>query len=50
MTRKLIYLLTAIAAIDVLTLFAQEGTTKPAEGTLTLDKKSYQLAHALAYG
>jgi hypothetical protein len=49
MTRKWIYLLTAIATIDVLALFAQEGTTKPAEGTLTLDKKSYQLAHALAY-
>ncbi len=43
MTNRFIYLLSTIAAIDVLTLFAQEGTTKPAEGTLTLDKKSYQL-------
>lgn len=52
MTKKFVYLLTAIgaiAAIDVLTLFAQEGTTKPAEGTLTLATKTYQLAHGLAY-
>jgi hypothetical protein len=49
MIRKFIYLLTAITAIDVVALFAQEGTTKAGEGTLTLDKKTYQLAHALAY-
>jgi hypothetical protein len=33
----------------VVVLFAQEGTTKAGEGTLTLDKKTYQLAHAVAY-
>ena len=49
MIRKFIYLLTAITAIDVVALFAQEGTTKAAQGTLTLDKKTYQLAHAVAY-
>src|SRR5262245_60693599 len=49
MTKRFIYLLGAITAIDVAILCAQEGTTKPAEGTLNLDKKSYQLAHALAY-
>jgi hypothetical protein len=49
MIRKFIYLLTAITAIDVVVLFAQEGTTKAGEGTLTLDKKTYQLAHAVAY-
>jgi hypothetical protein len=43
------YLLSAITAIEVVTLFAQEETTKPGEGTLMLDKKSYQLAHAVAY-
>ena len=31
------------------TLSAQEGTAKPAEGTLMLDKKTYPLKHALAY-
>jgi hypothetical protein len=35
--------------MGAVTLFAQEGTTKPAEGTLMLDKKSYPLKHALAY-
>jgi hypothetical protein len=35
--------------MGAVTLIAQEGTTKPAEGTLMLDKKSYPLKHALAY-
>ena len=35
--------------MGAVTLFAQEGTTKPAEGTLMLDQKSYTLKHALAY-
>ena len=49
MTKRFIYLLSAITAMDVVTLFAQEGTTKPAEGTLMLSNKTYQLAHAVAY-
>jgi len=47
--KKFIVLLTAMIALDAATLFAQEGTTKPAEGTLMLSKKSYALAHAVAY-
>jgi hypothetical protein len=35
--------------MDAVTLFAQEGTTKAAEGTLMLEKKTYPLKHALAY-
>lgn len=49
MTKKFIYLLSAVTTMDVVVLFAQEGTTKVGEGTLMLDKKSYQLAHAVAY-
>ena len=49
MTKKFIYLLSAITAMGMVPLFAQEGTTKAGEGTLTLDKKTYQLARALAY-
>src|SRR5207248_2928850 len=49
MAKRFIYLLSAITAMDVVTLFAQEGTTKAAEGTLVLSNKTYQLAHAVAY-
>jgi hypothetical protein len=49
MTKKFIYLLSAVTAMDVVALFAQGGTTKVGEATLMLDKKSYQLAHAVAY-
>ncbi|PYK98500.1 MAG: hypothetical protein DME32_14140, partial [Verrucomicrobia bacterium] len=49
MAKRFIYLLSAITAMDVMTLFAQEGTTKAAEGTLMLSNKTYQLAHAVAY-
>ena len=49
MIKKFIYLLTAIATMVVMSLFAQETTTKAGEGTLVLDKKTYQLGHALAY-
>jgi hypothetical protein len=49
MIKKLICLLTTTIALDAVTLFAQEGATKPAEGTLTLSKKTFQLAHAVAY-
>jgi hypothetical protein len=50
MAKKFIGLLTGIAVIGgAVTLIAQEGTTKPAEVTLMLDKKTYPLKHALAY-
>jgi hypothetical protein len=49
MIKKFICLLTTTIALDATTLFAQEGATKPAEGTLTLSKKTFQLAHAVAY-
>jgi hypothetical protein len=35
--------------MKVVTLFAQEGTAKAAEGTLMLTNKTYQLAHVVAY-
>jgi len=49
MTKRFIYLLSAIATMEVVTVFAQEGTTKAAEGTLMLSNKTYQLAYAVAY-
>lgn len=50
MVKKFMTLLTALAVIGgAIPLFAQEGTPKPAVGTLMLDKKTYQLKHALAY-
>ena len=49
MIKRFIYLLAAIAAMDVGALLAEEGTTKAAEGTLMLSNKTYQLAHAVAY-
>jgi len=35
--------------MGAVTLIAQEGTTKPAVGTLMLEKKTYPLKHVLAY-
>jgi hypothetical protein len=49
MITKFIRLIAIVSAIGAVTLFAQEGTTKAAEGTLMLDKKTYPLKHALAY-
>ena len=49
MTKRFIYLLSAITAMEAVTIFAQEGTLKATEGTLTLSNKNYQLAHAVAY-
>ena len=50
MAKKFMSLLAAIAVIvGAVTLIAQEGTTKPAVGTLVLEKKTYPLKHALAY-
>ncbi len=49
MTTRFISLLMAVSTMGAAALFAQEGATKPAEGTLTLDEKTYTLKHALAY-
>jgi hypothetical protein len=49
MTKKFVCLVAIVTAMGAVTLIAQEGTTKPAGGTLMLDKKSYPLKHALAY-
>ena len=49
MIKKFMCVIAIASAMGAVKLFAQEGTTKPAEGTLTLSKKSYQLAHAVAY-
>ena len=48
-TKKFICLLTAIIAMGVATLFGQEGTTKSAEGMLSLNKKTFPLRNAVAY-
>src|SRR5689334_8948343 len=46
MINKLIFWLTAIIALDGTTLFAQE---KPAEGSMTLNKRTWQLSQGVAY-
>jgi hypothetical protein len=49
MTNKLICLLAALSAIAAIPLFGQEEATTPPPGKLMLEKKTYQLKHALAY-
>jgi hypothetical protein len=49
MITKFLCLVTILSATSAVMLFAKEGTTKAAEGTLMLDKKNYSLKHALAY-
>ena len=49
MINKFIRLLAAATALSALTLFAQESPTKAPVETLTLQKKTYPLRHALAY-
>jgi hypothetical protein len=49
MTKKFMCLIAIVSAGGAVMLFAQEGTTKAAEGTLMLEKKTYPLKHALAY-
>jgi hypothetical protein len=46
MTGKIVYIIAAIVALDGALLLAQE---KPAEGTLTLVKKTYQLSQGVGY-
>ena len=48
MNTKFICLLTGIVVTNVTLLIAQEGATKAAEGTLSLNKKNYQLSQAVA--
>jgi len=40
MTKKFTCLIAIVSAMGAVTLFAQEGTTKAAEGTLMLEKKT----------
>lgn len=49
MTTKFIFLLTALSALGVMPLLAQEGTTKATAATLTLDEKTYTLSQGMAY-
>jgi len=49
MTKKFMCLVAIVSAMGAVTLFAQEGTTKAAEGTLMLEKKNFPMKHALAY-
>jgi hypothetical protein len=49
MRKEFIYLMSAITAMELATLFAQDGAAKAGEGTMTLGKKTYQLSHAVAY-
>jgi hypothetical protein len=48
MAKRFISLLIA-TALSTATIWAQGSGAKPVEGTLTLDKKTYTLKHALAY-
>ncbi|HVF70816.1 MAG TPA: hypothetical protein VM940_04330 [Chthoniobacterales bacterium] len=49
MANKIIGLVAVVSWLGGATLLSQEGTTKPAEGTLMLEKKTYPLKHALAF-
>ena len=49
MTKKAICLIAVVSSLGCINLSAEEGTTKPAEGTLTLQKKAYPLSRAVAF-
>ena len=49
MAKKFIYLGAVVSMMGAVTLLAQQGPTKAAEGTLMLDKKTYQLTQAVAF-
>jgi hypothetical protein len=49
MIKKFIFLLPAMIALNAAALWAQEAKIKSADGTVTLSKKTYPLAHAVAY-
>src|SRR5438309_3261090 len=46
MTKKLAFVLPALFSLIAVTLLAEE---KPAQGTLTLNKKTWQLSQGVAY-
>jgi hypothetical protein len=48
MTKKWIWMTAGASVIGAMMVFAQNGTTK-AEGTLTLDKKTYSFKYAVAF-
>src|SRR2546423_543677 len=47
MAKTFIYLIAVVSVIGAVTVFAEEP--KAAEGTLTIEKKSYQFTHAVAF-
>ena len=49
MATKFIYLGAVVSMMGAVTLLAQQGPAKAAEGTLMLDKKTYQLTQAVAF-
>src|ERR1700736_3613535 len=49
MKRRFIFLVVAASAIGAIPPGAQAQVSKPVEGTLMLDKKTYTLKQALAY-
>lgn len=49
MTNKFISLLAVITMMDASALLAQPTSTKPADGSLMLDKKTYPLSQAVAF-
>ena len=49
MIKKAIFPLAVIAFMQAMAIFADQPMTKPAEGTLTLTKKTFQLKNAVAY-
>src|SRR5947207_6010176 len=49
MTKKIMCVVEIVSAMGAVTLLAQEGTTKPGEGTLMLKGKNYPLKNAVAY-
>src|SRR5262249_42784800 len=49
MTKRFTCLVATVSVMSALTLFAREGTTNAAEGTLMLQNKTYLLKHVLAY-
>jgi hypothetical protein len=49
MTKQLFSLVAALSILGSSAVGADDASTKAAEGTLTLDKKSYSFTHALAF-
>src|SRR6516162_6813037 len=49
MIKKAIFPLAVIVSMQAVAIFAEQPMMKPAEGTLTLTKKTFQLKNAIAY-